>query len=186
MIGNVFDMYNQAMISSEIRDLQKNISGRYQFDGSYKNLFAGKNAEQISQKICEDRLAPFKMCVNGKIVHSGKGSVIIEPVKIYDMNGNVIDNYGRYSILFDGLKNKTCMNLASMNWSTKGALTLYKMELNFNKDFQGDSEKEKKYKVNFDLPNNKTADSLVFPVYPNNVSGACSNGDNNSIKWTFF
>ncbi len=182
MIGAVFDMFNQSMISSEIRDLQKAITSKYQFDGTYKALFTG-NADE---NICKDKLAPFKMCNNNKLIHSGKGSVVVEQAKVLDMNGNVVDANGRYSITFDGLKNKTCRTLASMNWSTKGSLILYKLELNKNKDFQGDATKEALYKKTFDLPNNKKEDSFVLPVNPSDISGACSNGDNNSIKWTFF
>lgn len=186
MIGSVFDMYNQSMITSEIKDLQKAITGKYQFNGTYKALFDGKSADQVAQTLCSEKLAPFKMCVNNKLFHSGKGAVTVEPVKIYNMSGGVIDNYGRYSILFDGLKNKTCMSIASINWAVKGSLILYKLEINKNKDFQGDSEKEALYKKTFDLPNNKTAETFVFPVKPEDVMGACSNKDDNSVKWTFF
>ena len=186
MIGSVFDLYYQSMITSEIKDLQKAITGKYEFDGTYKALFEGKTADQVSQTLCSEKLPPFKMCVDNKLVHSGKGAVTVEPVKTYNMNGNVVDDYGRYSIMFDGLKNKTCMSIASINWAVKGSLILYKMEINKNKDFQGDSEKESLYKKTFDLPNNKTAETFVFPVKPEDVMGACTNKDDNSVKWTFF
>ncbi|MFR8204947.1 MAG: hypothetical protein ACLU99_00355 [Alphaproteobacteria bacterium] len=50
LIGGLFDGFKQNIVTSEIRELQKNVSARYSVDGHYGNL--GTVATLVKEKSC--------------------------------------------------------------------------------------------------------------------------------------
>lgn len=71
LIGGLFDGFKQNIVTSEIRELQKNVSARYSVDGHYGNL--GTVATLVKEKV-----VPNQMLANGKIYHRLGGEVLIE------------------------------------------------------------------------------------------------------------
>ena len=60
IISNAHGMFNMSMATSEIKDLQKAISGVYDFSGNYDELFA----DDVYKVLCEkDKSAPNQMCI---------------------------------------------------------------------------------------------------------------------------
>ena len=174
LIGNIFDMFNQAVIVNQVRELQKSISDRYKFEGNYSMLFEGRDTEAVASFLCEEKMAPFQMCQNGRLRHKGGGDVWIMPV-IVDEEGT--PDYGKYSMEFWGLSNKICVSIAQINWWTQKKSDIYKMVINYG---QGNRQ------LVVNMPSVVEEGAENFPVSANSVIKACSNDDNNDIMWIFY
>ena len=81
LIGNIFDIFKQNLVVNEVRDLQKAISGRYRFEGNYKELLENRTPEETAQFVCNEKMAPYQMCIDGLLYHRMGGQVWIMPIE---------------------------------------------------------------------------------------------------------
>lgn len=180
IISSVQNMFTQNMVISEARDLQKYISDRYRFDGNYENLFkdrtCGENGgdDTVAAFICENKLAPFQMCSNGKLHHRGGGDVKICK---FSISANETD-YSKYNMIFYGLSNTACASLAQVNWYTRQKSDVYLMVIN------GDSN-DNATTIYSQFITGDHGDN-IFPVSTAKALSACNNENNNTIQLTFF
>lgn len=114
LIGGLFDGFKQNIVTSEIRELQKNVSARYSVDGHYGNL--GTVATLVKEKV-----VPNQMLANGKIYHRLGGEVLIEKSALSTLY---------YQITFKDLSPKACMNLSQINWMTHQGSDLIQLQIN--------------------------------------------------------
>lgn len=174
-IGAAHDLFIQNMVVSEARDLQKKISERYSFEGVYNStLFSGRSCldnDTVAAYICEQKLAPFQMCSNGKLHHRGGGAVKI--CEFIDEEGNQISD--KYNMTFYGLSKRSCVTLVQNDWYTRKKSYIYSMVVNgasgttiFSNYIPGDH------------------DDNVFPVSATKAMAICNSEDNNSVQMTFF
>lgn len=182
LINSIMDMFKQNMVVSEVKDMQKVISDRYKFEGNYKGLFEDggtrRTPEQVSAFLCESKMAPNQMCVKGRLHHRMSGDVWVMPIENYDEDGNPIEDYSKYALVFWGLTDKTCVNAAQINWYSKQKSDIYKMVIN-----GGVAGKE----MVVDLPyNDEDGLSGRFPVSGIDAMRACSADNDNTIEWVFF
>lgn len=176
LIGTIYGLFTQNIVVNEIKDLQKVISERYRFEGNYKELFENKTPEQTAAFLCDKKMAPFQMCVNGLIYNKMGGEVWILPVENFDSEGSSYKDYTKYAMRFMKLSNRACLSAAQINWATKQKSDVFKMIINSG------TAKE----LVADLPYNQQEGSVVFPVLPQDIIKACDNNDNNQIEWIFF
>ncbi|MBE6444018.1 MAG: hypothetical protein E7020_05060 [Alphaproteobacteria bacterium] len=175
LIGNIMAMFKQSMVVSEIQDLQKAITDRYKFEGSYKSLFEGRSDEDIVQYLCENKIAPFQMCSGDRMYHRMGGAVWVVPSGYYEDDVFVAD-YNKYAMTFYKLTDKTCLLAAQINWNKQKTSSIFKMIIN--------SDKVNKLVV--DVPYNMQTGSKTFPADVSDITKACSYDDNNTIEWVFF
>ncbi len=184
LIGNIFAMFNQAIIVNQVKDLQKVITERYRFDGNYSRLLEGRTSEEIAAFLCKEKMAPFQMCAgDGLLRHKGGGAVWVMPVENYDDEGNSFNDYNKYVLMFWGLSNKVCTDAAQINWYSQKKSDIYRMRIN--------PDTEKQLIVNAPLTDGAVSEEegenvATFPVPVAKVYNACSNGDDNQIEWIFY
>ena len=176
LVGNIFSMFNQAVVVSQIKDLQKVISERYRFEGNYANLFEDRTPEEVTAFLCDEKMAPFQMCNDGLLFHKSGGEVWIMPVENYDEEGEPFNDYNKYAMTFWSLSDTTCINAAQINWYSQKKSDVYKMVINSGTDKE----------LVVDVPYNIQEGSETFPVPAAEVFRACSNNDNNQIEWIFY
>ncbi len=176
LIGNLYNMFRQSLVVNEIKDLQKAISDRYKFEGNYKELLEGKTPEETAKFLCDKKMVPFQMCINGQLYHRMGGEVWVMPVENFDEEGSAYNDYSKYALTFWGLDDKVCVNAAQINWYTQQKSDVYKMIINSGTDKE----------LIVDLPYNKQEGSKTFPVLVQDVLNACSKGKENEIEWIFF
>lgn len=180
LIGSIFSMFKQSMVSNEIRDLQQAISGRYKFEGNYKEIFEGKNPlteqNKIAEFLCNEKLVPNQMCGGDVLYHRMGGRVWILP-EVKNDGTLETDNYDKYTVEFLGLTDRACLNIAQINWNTQKKTNIYSMIINENNNA---------YKVKFTVPINIDGGSKGFPASINDIMKSCSYDDNNSIRWVFY
>lgn len=170
LIGNVYSLFKQGRVASEIRDLQKNISERYRFEGHYEDMLKNKTPEQTAAFLCDNKLAPIHMCYKGKIYNEMSGEVWILPVSD---GSNVV--YDKYAVSFANLSKKACLNAAQINWNTQNKVAVYKMIINSGTAKQ----------VVVDVAHNVQSGSSAFPIKIEDAMKGCSN-EYNTIQWVFF
>ncbi len=176
LVGNLYSIFKQSLVVNELKDLQKNISGRYKFEGNYKELFENKTPEETSKFLCDNKMAPYQMCIDGLLYNRMGGEVWILPFEKIDASGNSYDDYTKYSMIFSGLTDRACAELAQTNWYMQKKSDVYQMIINY------DTENE----LVVDLPYNQQNESKIFPVVAQDVMSACHEDDNNQIEWVFF
>lgn len=176
LVGNVFDIFKQNLVVNEVRDLQKTISGRYRFEGNYQELLKDRTPEEVTQFICNEKMAPFQMCIDGLLYHRMGGQVWIMPVENFDSEGNSTIDYSKYALTVWDLSDRTCLNAAQINWYTQQKSDVYKMIINSGTPQQ----------LVVDLPHNLQEGSQLFPVPADLVMRACNNDGGNTIEWVFF
>lgn len=178
LVNSIMGMFRQNLVVGEIKDLQKVISERYKFEGNYKELFEGRTPEQVAAFLCDSKMAPNQMCINGKLRHRMGGEVWVMPIENLDEEGNPVQDYSKYALVFWELTNKTCVNAAQINWYSKQKSDVYKMIIN-----RGVADKE----MVVDLPyNDEEGLNGRFPVSAVEVMKACNKDDDNDIEWVFF
>lgn len=174
LVGNIFDMFKQNLVISEIKEVQKLISDRYKFEGNYRTLFQGRTPEQVVAYLCNQKMVPYQMCVNGEMHHRMGGSVWVLPVEMVEGEG--ID-YEKYALVFEDLSDKTCVEAAQINWYMQHKSEIFQMIVNSNMA-------DKRLAV--EMPHKAQADSRVFPVNVSDVMDACSTDGENTIEWVFY
>ena len=108
LISNGYNTFKQSMAESEIKDLQKSITGVYNYSGNYNELFDN----DVYKTLCEtDKSAPR---------HKLSGDVFIE--KAEDLNS--------YTIKFDNLSKKNCVSFAQLNWLDRKKISIYRLDIN--------------------------------------------------------
>ena len=121
IISNVYGIFKQSMAIYEIKDVQKGISGVYNFAGDYKILFDGVDYKEI---LCKDKSIPSQMCIKSgssyEIKHRLSGDVIISPST----------DFKSYTIKVDGLSKKNCIEFVNINWLDKKKVDIYQLDIN--------------------------------------------------------
>lgn len=158
LVGNMFDMFKQNMISNEIQEIQKKISDRYRLEGEYSEL-SSLSAEQMRQ----EQLIPSQMEVNGKIVHRLNGEVVIAAAG---------DEDEYFSVTFKGLTTRSCVNLSQINWNASQTSDLYQLQVN-----------DKVYVLPINGVN--FGDENALPITVKKAADSCKPGSKNEITWTF-
>lgn len=159
IITNIYELLKVSLATSEIKDLQKNISGVYNYSGDYEQLFLG----DAYKTLCEtDKVAPNQMCVKKDssyvLKHRLSGSVVLD--KSDDSKG--------YTITFGNLSKKNCVKLSQIEWLDRKKISIYQIDIN---------ETEV---AHFPKKANKE-----FPITATTSSVAC-NKKENSITWYFY
>ena len=176
LVGNIMGVFRQSLMISEVQDLQKAISDRYKFEGTYQDLLEGKTPEEVITYLCQNKIAPFQMCRGDKLYNRMGGRVWVMPVENYDGDGNAFTDYEKYALVFWGLNDKACFQAAQINWYRKQKSDVFKMVIN-----SGNSKQ-----LIVDMPHNLQAGSKSFPVPVADVTNACKNDNNNTIEWVFY
>ncbi|MBE6452176.1 MAG: hypothetical protein E7012_01635 [Alphaproteobacteria bacterium] len=159
LVGKMFDMFKQNMIVSEIQEIQKNINSRYRLEGNFSGL-GGLTATQIH----EQKLVPSQMLVNGSLVHRMNGEVKIDVSAL----GNEF-----FDVEFNGLTNRTCVNLSQINWNNSLSTDLYQIKINDNV-----------YKLPIPANGISFGDEAALPITVTKAVSSCVD-DDNTIVWTF-
>ena len=107
--SSIYDRWQLSKVNSELRDLQKRISGRYAVVGVYDEL-----TDELKNVV------PELMHKGDKFVHSFGGEVLIVP-----MCGEECDKYG---ITFKNLPKQACRDLLLINWQVKSGTDLFKIK----------------------------------------------------------
>ena len=121
VISNAYGVLKQSMVISEIRDLQKSISGVYNYSGTYKSLFE----DDYYKILCEtDKSIPNQMCIKDgatyKLVNRLSGNVILTPSA----------DFTSYSIKVDGLSRKNCLEVVETSWVDRKKVDIYQLNIN--------------------------------------------------------
>lgn len=109
LISNLFTMFRQHIIKSELQEIQKKVSNRFAAEGNYFGL-KGITAE----KLVEEGIAPSQMLANGGLFHRLGGEVFIDCVDC-DSEDNAKDVI-YYQIDFRKLSAKACLDISQLNW----------------------------------------------------------------------
>lgn len=176
-IGGVHNVFAQNMIVNEARDLQKSISDRFRFNGNYEELFNGRGCEgedTVAAYICNNKLAPFQMCSDGKLHHHSGGDV---KICRYESSPNEPDDT-KYVMIFYSLSDTACSSMAQVNWYTRQKSDVYQMVINGN--VEGKTTIIDSHYIPGDHGDN------IFPVSASKASSACNNDNDNTIQLVFF
>ena len=175
IISAVHGVFIQNMVVDEARDLQKKITERFRFDGDYTDgLFHNRDCDgedNVAQYLCENKIAPFSMCSNGKLHHRGGGAV-----KVCQHDDN-----DKYYIVFHGLSKRSCVALAQADWVIRKKSYIYDMTVNP----EDESKKTVIYSNYYQEDDVDNVDDF-FPVGTSKAMEICNNGDDNTIQLTFF
>ncbi len=158
LIGNMFDMFKQNMITTEIQEVQKKIAERYRLEGVYTEL-----SSLTPQQMKDEQLVPSQMLVNDKLVHRQNGEVEIK-------TSTLGDEY--YDVTFKSLSNRSCVNLSQINWDAGQTSDLFRIQIN-DKVFKSPVDG-----VNF-------GDDNALPITVKKAADSCESGSDNQITWTF-
>ncbi len=166
LINSIYAIFTQNMVSGEVRDLQKAISDIYRFEGNYNVLFDNGDT---SKYLCDNKIAPFQMCVNNKLRSRSGGEVRIDK----DPNA---ENNDRYAIIFEDLSQKICVNAAQINWSKDQRSSIYSLTIN-NKTV--------------DLPKNAPSGcdnngNYCFPISASVAMKLCNKEKDNDMVFVFY
>lgn len=167
LINSIYAVFTQNMVAGEVRDLQKAISDIYRFDGNYSAL--GSDENSAASYLCNNKIAPFQMCVRGKLKSRSGGEV---SVKVY--NDDVSDQDDKYEIVFTGLSRKTCVNAVQINWDKGQRSVVYAMVVNSDNS-----------KTVWQLKN-ATNEKYTFPVSTSVAMELCSKEYDNTIQYVFY
>jgi type II secretory pathway pseudopilin PulG len=174
IVSNGLDVLKQNLVVSQLRNLQKTISERYNLEGSYSDLLVSRDADAVSAYLCTQKMAPYEMCVNNKLYHRLSGKVFIRAES--DVFTDETETYERYALEADGLSDRTCINAAQVTWSSKQKDVLYRMVINGGTDNQ----------LIYEQAYNQTGGNQTFPVKIGKILSACQRGKDNSIIWIFY
>lgn len=162
VISNAYEVLKQSLVIFEIKDVQKAISGVYNYSGNYNQLFKDNNQYKI---LCEtDKTIPNQLCIKSdsdyKLKHKLGGNIILTPW----------DDFNNYSIKVDGLNKKNCMEITEIDWVNKKKVDIYKLEINGSEVAHYPQEGEK----SFPIPTMKA------------ISSCSKNGKENFIELFFY
>ncbi len=159
LVSSMFDMFKQNMVANEIKEIQKLITSRFQLEGSYEDLF-----EMDVDELKKEKLLPSQMFINNKIYHRLGGEV-----KISESD----KGKSYYNITFNDLNNRTCLNLAQIEWIVNQGS--YLVELKINKNV---------FKMPISKNNIEPGSDNALPMNLTKASKSCDD-DDNTITWTF-
>lgn len=164
LIGRLFDRYKLTRAVDDIKALQKNVSARFSAIGYYTDL-----DEDI---LVEENVIPAAMVTGGKVIHSLGGKVKIEPAS----------NELFYEVTFDGLSQKSCLELGNISWMINQSSELEELDIN-NYVWGWPCGKADQSRC----PANsiKKTDDDALPVRQDVLADKCVAGTGNVIKWTF-
>ena len=161
IITNIYGLLKVSLATGEVKDLQKSISGVYNYSGNYDQLFQG----DVYKTLCEtDKVAPNQMCVKKDssyiLRHRLSGSVVL----------NKSSDSMSYTITFGNLSKKNCIKLSQIEWLDRKKISIYQMNIN---------ETPAAY---FPKKNDK-----VFPIPTKDTFSYCNKDDGeNEITWFFY
>ncbi len=161
IISNVHNLLKVSLATNEIKELQKNISGVYNYSGNYDYLFQ----DDVYKTLCEtDKTAPSQMCVKTSssyvLRHRLSGNVTIE--KSSDSNS--------YTITFGNLSRKNCASLSQIGWLDRKKISIYQLNIN---------DTPAAY---FPKKNDKE-----FPMQSKDAFSYCNKKDGeNAVTWFFY
>lgn len=161
MTTSVYNKYRIASITSQIKDLQKNIRTRYSALGNYSNL--GDAA--TLPKLISDKVIPSNMLLNGTVVHAFGGSVVFNENTAL-LKDSVSGGVTRYSINFKDVRKEACVELLSLSWAINESSDLYSITTR-NKTYSWDST------------------TLPLPMDVATVYNICAITTNQDITWIF-
>lgn len=111
-VSTIFDRYKQSLITTQVRDLQKNIRTRYSAVGSYNELSVAAKLPDL----IKDRVIPFGMVSDNKVYHSYNG-----PVKLAGSGAT-------YTITFSDMTRGGCTDLLNLNWAVNDTSDLISLK----------------------------------------------------------
>lgn len=174
VIGNVMSKFRQSVVVSQIQELQKNISDRYNVVGNYADLDASAH-----QKLIDDKVIPSLMVDgSGEIRHRLGGRVFIgkdSGVPENNLTG-VFGSDDYYDVSFMELNYRTCVDILQINWIKNSGSNLMAISVNGAYLFLSP------YGLSPDV---SSATVFDLPVVLNDAMTACDQGDNNNITWVF-
>lgn len=158
LVGSIFDMFRQNIVSNEIKDIQKNVAARYSADGDYLGL-----KDMTTANLLAEKMVPNQMVANGKIYHRLGGEVLINQSTLGELY---------FDVTFKDLSSRSCMNLSQINWVTNQNSDLVELVIN-----------DKTFKLPFGEVSPGDGDALPMTVAK--ATTACKSGADNNITWTF-
>ncbi len=159
LIGKMFDMFKQNVIEDEIKEIHKLITQRYRLEAVYSEL-----DELTVEDFDKEKLVPSQMISGNKLLHKLNDEVTIKTSALGD---------DFFDVKFEGLPNRTCINLALINWNANQTSDLYQIKIG-----------EKVFKLPIPSNNVSFGDDNALPMNVVKANGACS-GNDNTIIWTF-
>lgn len=164
LIGSMFTMFKQNMVSNELIEIQKNIAARYRVFGYYNDI--PTDIEDWKK----EKLLPSQMIVGDGIRHRLGGTVTIAPK--FKNEGDEFAPY--FTVTFEKIPQKTCLVIGQINWTMSQSSDLIELRIN-DKD-------------PFVLPTRSSGvekgTDRALPVKINVLMDFCQSG-NNTMTWTF-
>lgn len=121
VISNANGTFKMTMATSEIKELQKAISGVYDYSGDYNELFNNDTYKVL----CEtDKSVPNQMCIkkgSGYGLRHRLGGAV-EITKGSDAKS--------YLIKFKGLTKKNCIKMTQIDWLERKKISIYQLDAN--------------------------------------------------------
>ena len=159
VIGSIYAMLKENMATTEIKEIQKTISGVYNFSGNYDVLFQ----DDAYKVLCEtDKSLPSQMCLKSgtsyRLRHRLSGNITIN--KNTDGSG--------YVVSFGELNKKNCVAFTQIDWLSRKKTHIYQLDIN---------GAEVAY---FPKKNDKG-----FPISTSTAFSSC-NSNSNTISWYFY
>lgn len=113
-VAKIYDRYQQSAITTQIRDLQKNIRVRFSAMSDYRDLSKNNAVERL----IKERVIPSDMASNGKLFHAYNGEV--------ELSGTQYD----YTIKFSDIKRNGCVDLLGLSWTVNDTSDLIRLKAN--------------------------------------------------------
>lgn len=133
IVMGVYNKYRISSITTQIKDLQKNIRTRYSAVANYADL---SNASKV-QELIKEKVIPHDMILSGQIVHAfgSKVEFNTDESKLKDeINGQI----NKYSITFKDVRREACVELLNLNWAVNESSDLLSITTR-NKTYTWDS-----------------------------------------------
>lgn len=163
LIGKMFDMFKQNIIEDEIKEVHKLITQRYRLEAVYSEL-----DDLTVEDFAKQKLVPSQMIAGDKLIHKLNDEVKIKSSELGDKF---------FDVTFEGLPNRTCVNLALINWNANQTSDLYQIQIK-------GKETDKIFKLPIPDNNVSLGDDDALPMNTTKATSACD-GNDNTIIWTF-
>ncbi len=109
LISNLFTMFRQHVIKSELQEIQKKVSERFAAEGNFYGL-----KDMTAEDLVKEGVAPSQMLANGGLFHRLGGEVFVNCVDC-DSESDA-KNVIYYQIDFRKLSAKACFDISQLNW----------------------------------------------------------------------